>query len=319
MGGTVLRPRLVVIAGPTAGGKTGLALDLAERLGAEIVSCDSVAVYRGCDVGAAKPGAAERARVPHHLLDVAEPDERFSAADYVERADSVIAEIVGRGRAVFVVGGTGLYLRALVDGLFPSPPPDPGFRAALREEAGRLGWPALHARLQALDPTAAARIGPTDPVRIERALEVYAQTGEPISALQERHRAEARPRYPTLTLLVDPGMEELDRRIGLRIERMLADGLVEETRGLVARYGRDAKPLAAVGYKEVLAFLDGHLGEAELGSAMQRATRHFARRQRTWFAKYEARREHVYPVAGTGDVPWDALRGFLAGRPTSSG
>ena len=156
-------------------------------------------------------------------------------------------------------------------------------------------------------------------MRIERALEVYAQTGEPISVLQERHRAEARPRYLTLTLLMDPGQEELDRRIGLRIERMLAEGVVEETRGLVSRYGRDAKPLAAVGYKEVLAFLDGHLGEAELGPAMQRATRHFARRQRTWFAKYETHREQVYPVAGPGDVPWDAVRAFLAGPPLSGG
>lgn len=316
MRGVALQPPLVVIAGPTAAGKSGLALEVAERWGAEIVSCDSVAVYRGCDVGAAKPGSAERARVLHHLLDVAAPDERFSAADYVERADRVIAEIAGRGRAVLVVGGTGLYLRALVDGLFPSPPPNPAFRAALREEAGRLGWPALHARLQALDPMAASRIAPTDPVRIERALEVHAQTGEPISALQERHRAAARLRYSTLTLLVDPGQEELDRRIGLRIERMLAEGLVEETRRLVARYGRDAKPLAAVGYKEVLAFLEGQMGEAELGSAIQRATRHFARRQRTWFAKYEAHREHVHPVAVPGDVPWDALRAFLASPPT---
>ncbi|HEX2572957.1 MAG TPA: tRNA (adenosine(37)-N6)-dimethylallyltransferase MiaA [Polyangia bacterium] len=310
--------RPIVIAGPTAVGKTGLALEVAERWNAEIVSCDSVAVYRGCDVGAAKPSAAERARVPHHLLDVAAPDERFSAADYVEHADRAIAEISARGRPVIVVGGTGLYLRALVDGLFPSPPPDPVFRAALREEAERLGWPALHARLQALDPAAAARIAPTDPVRIERALEVHAQTGEPISALQARYRAEARPRYRTLTLLVDPGQEELDRRIALRIERMLAQGLVEETRRLVARHGRDAKPLAAVGYKEVLAFIDGHLGEAELGPAIQRATRHFARRQRTWFAKYEAHREHVHPVAAPGDVPWDAIGAFLAAPPPSA-
>jgi tRNA dimethylallyltransferase len=317
MGGTALGPPLVVIAGPTAGGKTGLALDLAERWGAEIVSCDSVAVYRGCDIGAAKPSPAERARVPHHLLDVAEPDQRFSAADYVEQAERVIDEIAGRGRVVFVVGGTGLYLRALIDGLFPSPPPDPAFRAALREEAGHLGWPALHARLREVDPTAASRIAPTDPVRIERALEVHAQTGEPISALQARHRAEARPRYPTLTLLVDPGQEELDRRIGVRIERMLAEGLVEETRRLVARYGRAAKPLAAVGYKEVLAFLEGHLGEAHLGPAIQRATRHFARRQRTWFAKYEAQREQVHLVVGPGDVPWDAVRAFLAGSAMS--
>jgi tRNA dimethylallyltransferase len=307
-----LRPPLIVIAGPTASGKTGLGLELGERLGAEIVSCDSVAIYRGCDIGAAKPSPAERARVPHHLLDVAEPAERFSAADYVERADQAIAEIAARGRPVLVVGGTGLYLRALVDGLFPSPPPDPAFRAALREEAERLGWPALHARLFTLDPEAAARIAPTDRVRIERALEVQVQTGEPISALQARHRAAARSRYPTLTLLVEPSPEELDRRIALRTERMLAAGLIEETRRLVACHGRDLKPLAAVGYKEALAFLDGHLSEAELGPTIQRATRHFARRQRTWLAKYEAHREHVHPVASPADVPWDAIRAFLA-------
>src|SRR5262249_38385110 len=152
-------------------------------------------------------------------------------------------------------------------------------------------------------------IAPTDPVRIERALEVHAQTGEPISTLQARHRAAARPRYVTLTLLVDPGQEELDRRIALRTEHMLAAGLVEEARRLALRHGRDIKPLAAVGYKEALAFLDGHLGAAELGPAIVRGTRHFARRQRTWFAKYEAHRERVYRVASPrlGDVLWDAI------------
>lgn len=304
---------LVALVGPTASGKTAAALGLARALGAEILSCDSLAVYRGCDIGSAKPSVAERAQVPHHLVDIVDPDQPFTAAAYVRHADRAIEEIAGRGRPVLLAGGTGLYLRALVEGLFPSPPPDAEFRARLKQEAEQLGWPALHARLAAIDPRAAGRIAPQDRVRIERALEVHAQTGEPLSVLQERHRGA--PRYRVLPFVLDPGMPELERRIERRVAAMLDEGLVEEARRLAERFGRTAKPLGALGYRESLDFLDGSLSADQLAPAISAATRQLARRQRTWFARYQGG-----PRGGGGwisraeDLPLDRINAFLGGR-----
>jgi tRNA dimethylallyltransferase len=300
-------PALFVIAGPTASGKTAAAVALAERLGAEIVSCDSVAVYREVDVGAAKPTLEERARVPHHLVDVAAPDEGFTAARYVELADAAIADCARRRRPVIVAGGTGLYLRALVHGLFASPPPDPSLRERIKAEAAAHGWPLLHARLAAIDPDAAARIAPVDPVRIERALEVYEQTGVPISRLQAEHARAAADRYPSRIYVIDPPAPVLEERIAARTDRMLAAGLVEETRRLAARWGREVKPLGALGYKEALAFLDGGLGAAELREAIRLATRRFAKRQRTWFRKEPA----ATWIADAGALPVDEIARFV--------
>ena len=274
--------RLVVICGPTASGKTRAAIDLAARAGGEVVSCDSMAVYRGLDVGTAKPSAAERARVPHHLVDVADPDQPFTAARYVTLADAAIADCAARGVPVVVAGGSGLYLRALLHGLFEAPPPDPALRARLKEEAARLGWPALHARLATVDAEAAARIGPGDPVRIERALEIFEQTGIPISA---HHASQSRlPRYPAQVHLLDPPHAILDARIAARTDRMIADGLVAETARALARWGR-VRPLLALGYKEALLHLDGALDLPAMREAIRIATRRFGKRQRTWFAK----------------------------------
>lgn len=274
------------LVGPTASGKSAAALAIAERAGGEIVSCDSVAVYRGFDVGAAKPSAADRARVPHHLIDVADPTEPFTAARFAELAGRALDEIAARGRLAIVCGGTGLYLRALLDGLFEAPPPDPELRAQIREQARARGWPALHAELVAVDPDAARRIAPADRVRIERALEVYRQTGQPLSRLQAAGRG---PRRAATVVIVDPG-PSLDERISARTRRMLDGGLVEEARALCARYGRGLKPLGALGYKEALAHLDGRLSEEALPEAIRVATRRLARRQRTWFRDQPGRR-----------------------------
>ncbi len=286
-----MSPRsIVVLCGPTASGKSAAAIDLAERIGGEIVSCDSLAVYRGLDIGTAKPSRWERATVPHHLIDLVDPQEPFTAARYVEEADRAIAAIGARGRTPVVVGGTGLYLRALVEGLFPSLPPNPEVRARLQAEAAAHGWPALHERLVRVDPTAADRIAPSDPIRIERALEVYEQTGRTISQ-QQAESAPQVPRYRTMTLVLEPSRAELEQRIMVRTEAMLAAGLIEETRAALAAFGRGIKPLGAVGYKQVVAFLDGaRVDRAALAQAITTATRQFAKRQCTWFTKTQGQR-----------------------------
>jgi tRNA dimethylallyltransferase len=294
--------RIVAIAGPTASGKSAAAIALAERVGGEVVSCDSVAVYRGFDVGAAKPSKEERERVRHHLVDVVDPPERFTAAAYLGLADRAIAG----ARVAIVAGGTGLYLRALLEGLFEAPAPDLQVREKIWEMAKERGWPALHRRLAEVDPEAAARIAPTDPIRISRALEVWEQTGVALSAL---HRAQRRePRYEALVIVVEPEREALERRIAERTRAMVAAGLVEEVRGLVARWGRDLKGLGAVGYKEALAHIDGRLAEGELAEAIRVATRRFARRQRTWFRTQAGLR-----VADAAALPMDVIERFLGG------
>lgn len=271
---------MLAIVGPTASGKTGLALAIAERLDAEIVSCDSMQIYRGFDIGTAKPTAAERARARHHLVDVADPDESFSAASFVEHADRAIAEIGARGRRVLVVGGTGLYLRALRFGLVAAPARDDALRARLLdEEHARPG--SLHLRLRAVDPASAGRLAPRDLVRVVRALEVHELTGVPLSehfAAQQRE-----PRHPLRVAVLDPPAEDLEARIAARAEVMVAGGLVEETRKLLGRYGETLRPLGAVGYRQAVALLRGELAVGELTRAIAMATRRYARRQRTWF------------------------------------
>lgn len=299
---------LLVIAGPTASGKTEAALRIAERLGGEVLSCDSLAVYRGLDIGTAKPTTEERARVPHHLVDVVDPDEPFTAARYVELADRTLADCAARRVPVVVVaGGTGLYLRALLHGLFESPPPDAALRAQLKDDAARHGWPHLHRRLSEIDPEAAARIHPTDPVRIERALEVYLQTGVTLS---QHHAAQRRgPRHAARAYVLDPPGPVLDARIAARTERMLAQGLVEETRRAAVRWGRHVKPLGALGYKEALQFLDGELRAEALPEAIRVATRRYGKRQRTWFRKEQG--ALVFPDASA--LPMDEMATLASG------
>ena len=235
--------RLCVVAGPTASGKTALAVALARRLGGEIVNADSQQVYRGLDVGTAKPTAEERAAAPHHLVDVAEPGEGMDAARFAALADAAIADVAGRGRFPIVAGGTGLYLRALLHGVVPAPGRDPALRARLEDEAARLGRPALHARLTAIDPAAAARILPNDLVRIVRALEIAAGGRLP-SELHAEH-AFREDRYDAVLLALDPPRPELHARIDARVREMFAGGLLEEARALGGALRRRAPAQAA--------------------------------------------------------------------------
>ncbi len=272
------------IVGPTASGKTALGIEIAERIGGEIVSADSVAVYRGFDIGAAKPTAAERARVPFHLVDVADAGEDFNAARFKELAQRAIADIRGRGRRVVLVGGTGLYVRVLLDDFgLTRTGADPEIRAGLEAEADDAGTPALHDRLSALDPDAAARIHPNDRVRIIRALEVVLSTGEPISVLQARDAASRRA-LSALRFGVGLPRDEMDRRIEERVHAMFAAGFLDEVRGLLAAgVSPTARPMLSLGYKELVEHLQGHTTLEHALAEIVRNTRRFARRQLTWF------------------------------------
>ena len=281
--------RFVAVLGPTASGKSALGLALAERVGGEIVACDSQQVYIGMDVGTAKPTADERRRVPHHALDLVHPDEPFHAARWAAVARAAIADIAARGRLPIVVGGTGLYYRALVTGLFEAPPPDQAIRERHRAEAAADGVEALHARLAAVDPEAAAAIRVRDLVRISRALEVYEQTGVPITTLRRRAAPPA-DLAPTV-LLFDPPIVALRERITARVDQMIAAGFLDEVRALrAAGYGPTLKPLQALGYRQLGAVLDGTSTLADATAETVQATFAYARRQRTWFRKQEAAR-----------------------------
>jgi len=272
---------LIAIVGPTAVGKSELALRLAEEFGGEIVSADSRQIYRGLDIGTAKPTAEERQRVPHHLLDVVNPDEVLTLAQYQELAYAAIDDILARGKVPFLVGGTGLYIKAVVEGWsIPRVPPNERLRAELYRLAELEGPEALHARLREVDPAAAARIDPRNVRRVVRALEVYAETGRPISELQRR----SPPPYRTLQIGLTMEREELYRRIDARVERMLERGLVEEVRGLIERgYGLDLPAMSGLGYREMGLYLRGEIGLEEAIRLIKRNTRRFVRHQYNWF------------------------------------
>ena len=273
---------LVVVVGPTASGKTTLALALARALGGEIVSADSQQIYRLLELGTAKPTAEQRASVPHHLVDFLDPVETLSAGEFARRADEAIADIHGRGLVPVVAGGTGLWVRALLLGIVESPPPDLSLRARLEQQAAQQGREAVHARLAALDPETAVAIPPRNLVRVIRALELHALTGELPSALRARHGF-GRLRYRARVLGLSPSREELYRRIDQRTRAMFAAGLVEEVRGLVARGLREAPALRALGYPQALEALEGRLPLEAAIAATAQATRHYAKRQLTWF------------------------------------
>lgn len=275
-------PPLIALCGPTASGKSALALELAAAWQGEIVSCDSLQVYRGLDIGSAKATPAERERVPHHLLDVAEPDQPFSAADYARQARQVLAEIRSRGRLPLVVGGTGLYLQALLQGLFPGPSRDARLRERFSRIAERRGDAFLHRALARRDPAGAARISPRDRVRVIRALEVRCLTGRPIGE-QQREGADALRGFDVLVLGLAPERSALREAIEARTRRMLAAGLLDEVRGLLARYPAGLRPLQAIGYREAAACLRGDLPEARLVPEIVAATARYAKRQMTWF------------------------------------
>ncbi len=276
------RSEVIALVGATGTGKTGVALALAADWGAEIVNCDSRQVYRGLDIGSAKPSAAEQAAAPHHLFDVVDPDEVFDAARYAALARAAIAGIQARGRRVLVVGGSGLYLRALRRGLFPGPPRDAALRAEFEAlEAAAPG--ALHARLLAVDPPTAARLPAGDRVRLVRALEVLALTGRPLSVWQAEHRSAADV-LPMRVVALGLERRALQARLDGRCARMLDDGLLDEIRALWGRgYGPALPALRSIGYREMGAHLRGALTRDEALAAMRLATRQFAKRQGTWF------------------------------------
>ncbi len=308
--------RVGFIVGPTGAGKSALALELAERLGAEIVNADSRQVYRGLDIGTAKPTADERRRVPHHLIDVRAPDDPLAVAAFVALARAAIADIAARGRAPLVVGGSGLYLRVLRGGIFAGPPASPGLRRELCALAAERGVEYLHARLAEADPVAAARIGRNDLYRITRALEVYRLTGQPISAHQERHRFAARP-YQALTVGVAMERKRLYEAIDRRFDDMVARGLVEEVRALLAA-GCDPgrPPLRTVGYRQIAAVTRGEIALDEAIALARRDTRRLAKRQLTWF---RADPEIVWIDAGRGhEQAFELLSAFFARAESAS-
>lgn len=274
--------KVLVLVGPTASGKTRLGIELAERLGGEVVSADSQQVYRELDIGTAKPTADERRRVVHHLVDVADPRETLSAGAFARLADRAIEDVRGRDRLPIVVGGTGLWIRALLLGIIQTPEADAALRARLEERAAREGRQALHDELKAVDPEAAAAIPAQNLARVVRSLELHALTGEKPSALRARH-AFASLRYDAKVLGVAPPRDELYRRIDVRVRQMFAQGLVEEVAHLEARGLGDLARVKALGYPQALAVARGEASQEEAVALTARDTRHYAKRQLTWF------------------------------------
>jgi tRNA dimethylallyltransferase len=273
---------VLVLTGPTASGKSDLALPVAERLGAEILSLDSMAVYRRMDVGTAKPDAGERARVPHHLIDLVEPWEHFDTARYLAAAEAVLADVRARGRRALFVGGTALYLMGLRKGFFSGPSADPALRSRL--EAEELAQPGtLHARLMQVDPDAAARIHRNDLRRLVRALEVFERTGQTITARQQQFAAQ--DRFDLRLVAVRVTREEVSRRIKARTQRMFQRGLLDEVKAIVAAGGFSRQAGQAIGYAQCLEFLAGRLRSDALVESVQQATRQLVRKQETWFRK----------------------------------
>lgn len=275
--------KILIICGPTASGKSDLALRLSHLLDAEIVNADSMQVYRGLDIGTAKPLPEQQAEIRHHLVDVVNPAQQFSAVDFADAADAAILDIVSRGKRVIVVGGTGLYIRALTKGLVDSPSGAGELRQSLQNEANNIGNEAMLEKLRLVDPDLAAALHPNNLGRIIRALEVFQMTGTPLSRYHKEH-AFAKCRYVTFQIGISVDRGLLYQRIDERVERMLADGLLNEVSGLLASgCGRDLKSMRSIGYKEATAHLYGELSREEASRLIKRDTRRYAKRQMTWF------------------------------------
>jgi tRNA dimethylallyltransferase len=284
--GEAVTPLSVIILGPTGSGKTALSLALAERFHGEIVSCDSVAVYRGMELGTAKPSLEERARVAHHLIDVTTPDVPFTAGEYNRQARAALQDIAARGKLPIVSGGTGLYLRALTEGLFAGPARQNDLRSRLARSRTRHGDAWLHRLLKRLDPQSAARIHANDAAKLMRAIEVCLASRRPLSAVLE-NQAEARDPLTGFRLLrigLNPSRKALYERLNRRAAAMFAAGLVEETRGLLERYG-PVKALDSLGYRQALAVLNGRMNKPAAVEAAQQGHRNYAKRQLTWFRR----------------------------------
>lgn len=279
----MLNSRLICIIGPTAVGKTEIAINIAQNINAEIVSVDSRQIYRKMDIGTAKPKPEQMKLVPHHVVDCVDPDVYFSVADYQRLADKAITDIQERGKVPMLVGGSGMYFRAVVDGLFDGPNADKELRKRLKQEAEEHGVPWLYERLKIIDPKAANIIHHNDLLRIIRALEVFELSGNRISDLQQQWNGE-NPRYHFIAFGLNRPREELYRRIELRIDQMMVDGLLDEVHNL-SGYSRDLLSMNCLGYKEFLGYIDGIYSLDEAIDLVKRNTRHYAKRQLTWFKK----------------------------------
>ena len=278
-----MKSPLICIVGPTAVGKTEIAIQLAQHLDAEIVSLDSRQIYRGMDIGTAKPIPEQQRAVPHHLIDCVDVDQTFSVAEYQRLADTAIAEIRERGKRTMAVGGAGLYFRGIIDGLFDGPGADAEIRAKLQREADEHGNVALHERLRRCDPETANRVHPNNLVRVIRALEIYELTGKPISSLQQQWKMNE-PRYPFRAFGLNMPRETLYQRIEERVNRMVEAGLIEEVKGLLDQgCPRNCVAMQSFGYKELIDYLDGKRTLDEAISLLKQNTRRFAKRQLTWF------------------------------------
>lgn len=302
----------VLLMGPTATGKSALAVALAEALGGEIVTVDSAQVYRGMDIGTAKPDAATRARLPHHLIDLIDPTESYSAARFCADAIEAMAAIRMRGRLPILAGGTMLYFKALTEGLSALPRADRAIRAAIDAEAARAGWPAMHAELARVDPVTAARLAPGDSQRVQRALEVYRLTGQPLSSWQG-HRAPAGGGDAIRVALVPGDRARLHREVAERFETMLAKGLVDELAGLRSRHALDPSmpSMRCVGYRQAWRYLDGEIDREGLRQTGIAATRQLAKRQMTWLRSTPARSFDPW-MPGLADAVLDAVRSAFA-------
>jgi tRNA dimethylallyltransferase len=290
-------PLLVVALGPTASGKTALSLAIADRFQGEIVNCDSVAMYRGFDIGTAKPSAAERAHAPHHLIDCVEPSSYMTAGEYARQARQVIEEIKTRGNLPIVVGGTGLYLRALLEGLFPGPQRSEGLRKRLRERASSRGSNYLHRILCRFDRAAAEKIHANDVPKLVRAVEVCLASRHTMTELWQQHGRDALRGFHILRIGLDPDRQALYERINQRAREMFDNGLIEETQSLIEKYGDAAGPLSSLGYKQAVQFLRGEVSREKALQTAQQAHRNYAKRQMTWF-RHEP---EVHWLRGFGD------------------
>jgi tRNA dimethylallyltransferase len=277
------RPRIVILLGPTGVGKSKLVIELAEEFGGEIISADSMQVYRYMDIGTAKPTLDEQKRARHHLIDLVTPDQPFHAGLYRILARKTVDQLHKNGKPIWVVGGTGLYIKALVQGLFTHPKIDPNVRIKLKQEAEEKGKAFLYERLKRVDPETASQLHPHDLFRTIRALEVCDSTGIPISFFREQHRFGERP-YLTLKIGLEINREDLYRRIEERVDQMIERGFLQEVRGLMEMgYGPELKPMRSLGYKEMIQFLSREIGWTEAVGQIKRDTRNYAKRQWTWF------------------------------------
>jgi tRNA dimethylallyltransferase len=275
-------PPLVVILGPTASGKTALSIALAEKFRGEIVNCDSVALYREFDIGTAKPTPEERARVPHHLFDFVDPTQEMTAGEYARQARQIITEISARGLLPIVVGGTGLYLRALLEGLFAGPQRSEELREKLRERAAERGSGYLHRILQRLDPASGQKIHANDAPKLIRAIEVCLASRQKMSEMWQRGR-DPLAGFRIMRVGLDPDRTLLYDRINVRARKMFEQGLIEETKNLIDKYGESTRPLSSLGYKQAVQFLHGEMTMQQAIAAAQQGHRNYAKRQMTWF------------------------------------